>query len=154
MSVTDEYKEAVTKLAENKTDRRFLNGSGAHAKLLINLMIGKSQDTEEVVIYTGELNPEYYEDALKTARGNIRILLDDDKGLSVLNNLPEASRKRIKAYKAKEKGNNHFFVSGTAMRFEMNHSDVTAVANFNEPEKVRTTLKAHFDKMWERAVSA
>lgn len=155
MAVTDEYRDAVTKLADNKTDRRFLNDSGEHATLLANLMIGRSQADDEVLIYSGELVPAYFENALISAKGKIRILVDDKKGLSVIDNLPKDVRSKIQIKQiSAEKDSNHFFVSGKAMRYELSHDKATAVANFNEPDSQIQKLKTTFNKMWDCAISA
>jgi hypothetical protein len=154
MPVSKEYIEAVTKLAKNKTNRRFLNDSGDHAKLLIDLMVGNSQEGDDVLIYSGELKQSCFEDALKTGKGNIRILLDDIKGLSVIEKLPESSRNRIEIKQIQEKDGNHFLVSGTSVRYELSHDDATAVANFNEPIDELQALQTHFNEMWGSAVGA
>lgn len=154
MSLPQEYIDAVTKLANDKTNRRFLNDSGEHAKLLIDLMIGKSKQGEQVIIYSGELKANCFGDALKTAKGDIRILLDDNAGFSVIKNLPEDVQKRIQVKLVEQKDQSHFFISGTAMRFERNHNDATAVANFNEPEEKLTILRSRFEQMWESAIGA
>lgn len=154
MALPQEYIDAVTKLSEEKTNRRFLNDSGEHAKLLIDLMIGKSKPGEEVSIYSGELKACCFGDALKTAQGDIRVLLDDEAGLSVISSLPEDVKKRVEYRLVNNKDQSHFFIAGTAMRFERNHDDATAVANFNEPEDKLNILRARFEQMWESAICA
>lgn len=152
MPVSKEWLEAVTKLSENKTERRFLNDSADHAKVLIDLMIGKSQEQDDVMIYCGELKPSCFGDALQSAKGHIRIVLDDQKGFSVIRTLPQEVQNRIQAKLLNEKDGSHFFVAGTAMRYELSHDEATAVANFNEPPSELEKLKVRFNKLWENAI--
>lgn len=150
--VTEEYRDAVTQLAINKEERRFLNDSCDHAKLLAELMIGKSLSDDKVEIYSGELGRNCFTDALLSSKASIRILLDSNNGVAVINGLPDEVRDRIEFRLVNAPCANHFFVSGNSFRYEKDHCDSTAVANFNEPETV-TKLSNLFNIMWEQAIA-
>jgi hypothetical protein len=152
-AVTPEYRKAVTELAEKNENRRFLNDSRDHAKLLIDLMVGRSQENDEVLIYSGELKTECFGDSFQNAKGKIRVVLDSAKGLEVIAALPPALRNRIEPRILKEPDGNHFLVAGRAMRFELSHDDATAVANFNEPESELQKLRDRFSRLWDLAES-
>ncbi len=150
--VTQEYRDAVTELATKKVNRRFLNDSGEHATLLIELMIGKAGPDDDVLIYSGELMGGCYRKALEESGSNsIRILTDAAKARTVIDALPEGVRKCITHLIIdKADQGNHFFVVGSAFRWELDHSVGSAVANFNEPE-TPNKLRARFEDMWKRA---
>lgn len=150
--VTTEYRDAVTALATNKENRRFLNDSCEHAKLLAELMVGRAQnDNEDTVIYSGELGKDCFNNALVTSQGKVRILLDNKSGNEIINSLPENVRARIEVRMTKHPCDEHFFVSGNSFRYETDHEKSTAVANFNEPETANK-LKALFNNMWDQAI--
>ena len=151
--LTTEYVDAVTELANSKTNRRFLNDSAEHAKLLANLMIGKSSEEDTALIYSGELKEPCFNEALKSARGKIRILLDDPKGLEVLATISNRNRIQVRIAKPNQQKINHFFVCGSAFRVELDHGKATALANFNE-QSVVDQLRAQFDISWEIATPA
>lgn len=148
----EEYRKSVTELANKGVSRRFLNDSKEHAKLLADLMIGRAKDNEEILIYSGQLEEPCFNDALRDSRGPIRIVLESDNELSVLEKLPEEAKGRIEARvlnpgKARK---NHFFVVGSSFRLELDHGKATAMANFNEP-KAADQLRKHFEQLWEQA---
>ncbi|MDO8811901.1 MAG: hypothetical protein Q7J38_07740 [Gallionella sp.] len=149
--VTAEYRVAVTALATNKENRRFLNDSCEHAKLLADLMIGCAQNDDETVIYSGELGKDCFENALVSSQGKVRILLDNKSGNEIINSLPENVKARIEVRMIKHPCDEHFFVSGNSFRYETDHEESTAVANFNEPETA-IKLKALFNNMWDQAI--
>lgn len=151
--VTQEYRDAVTELATKKTRRRFLNDSGEHATLLIELMIGKAGPEDEVLIYSGELMGDCYRKALEESGSkSIRILTDSVKATAVIGALPKGAQKRITHLIVNEAElGNHFFVVGSAFRWEMDHSVGSAVANFNEPETT-DKLRARFENMWTKGM--
>ena len=151
MPVTSEYRKAVTELADKKEDRRFLNDSSDHAKLLIELMIGRAKTGDEVLIYSGKLKAECYRESLINSSATIRVLLDDTAGESIITALPSDLQNRIECRIVKNKDGNHFFIAGSAMRFELDHDDATAVANFNEPDTELRKLRDRFEKMWDEA---
>lgn len=148
----EEYRKAVTALADTKENRRFLNDSCEHAKDLANLMVGRAQSDDESLIYSGELGKGCFNDALTTSKGKIRILLDDRKGIAVVKSLPKGVQDRIEVRIVEQQPRgNHFFVSGQSFRYETDHVDSTAVANFNEPDTVEK-LTLLFDDMWGQAI--
>lgn len=150
-AVTPEYEKAVTELADRKENRRFLNDSSDHAKLLIDLMIGRSGENDSVLIYSGELKRECFGSSLQNSKAHIRIVLDDPKGLDAIATLQEDVQRRIEARLLRKKAGNHFFIAGSAMRYELSHDDATAVANFNEPPVELDKLRARFEKLWTEA---
>lgn len=146
--VTEEYRTAVTALADNKENRRFLNDSSDHAKLLADLMIGRAKKGEEVLIYSGAMRDGCFVDALKSFKGTARILLDSSDGLGVINGFSKEICERIQAQVLEKRDGNHFFVAGASFRYEMDHNDATAIANFNEPATVEK-LKDRFESLWK-----
>jgi len=82
MTFTNEYKAAVTALADKKQNRRFLNDSADHAKLISDLMIGRACEDDEVFIYSGALGKGCYDESIQNSKARqIRVLLDDKAGL-------------------------------------------------------------------------
>lgn len=152
-AVTPEYRKAVTELAEKKENRRFLNDSSDHAKLLIELMVGRAQESDEVIIYSGSLKAECFDESLRATAATIRILLDDAKGIDVIDALPPDVRSRVQVRVVRTKDGNHFFVAGSAVRYELSHDDATAVANFNEPPAELQKLRERFERMWKDAAA-
>lgn len=153
MDFNEQYIKAVTELADTKTNRRFLNDSSEHAKLLSNLMIGRAGREDEVFIYSGALGHQCFNQSLLLCQAEkIRILLDEAAGQSVIDAMPDNVKSRIelRIVPQKNRWNHHFFVAGTAYRYEKDHQDTTAISNFNEPEMI-IRLKEIFDKMWNIA---
>lgn len=150
--LTPEYEAAVTALADHKENRRFLNDSCAHAKLLANLMVGRAKAGDETLIYSGELGKDCFKDALISSKGRVRVVLDSKDGKALIDSLPVAVKDRVELRLATTKGEHHFFVSNNSFRYETDDNDSTAVANFNEPETV-AKLKALFELMWGTAIA-
>lgn len=149
--VSQEYIDAVTALADKKENRRFLNDSSEHAKLLANLMIGRKTDSDDCVIYSGSLPLSCFKDAIIAAHGKIRVLVDDEANIEALEKeIPDFEHKlEIRKIAQRHASQiNHFFVCGSAFRYEMNHSHATAISNFNEPE-VTNSLTTSFNTMWD-----
>jgi hypothetical protein len=149
-AVTPEYLQAVTNLADKEVNRRFLNDSSAHAKLLACLMIGRTKVGEDALIYSGGLGKGVFDDAFKDAQGSIRVLLDSGEGIEIIKSLPDEVKRRIEVKKTAKASKNHFFVAGNSFRYELNHDSATAVANFNEPETV-AKLQTLFNTMWNQS---
>jgi hypothetical protein len=156
--VTDEYKATVLALATAKTDKRFLNDSSNHATLLIELMFDNAID-EDIIIYSGALPSSCFTASLKKTKAKtIRVVLDDAMGLDVISALPTEVQQRITArvIPSEFKGvrGNHFYIAGNAIRYELNHDEATAVANFNEPIANLAPTKERFETLWAAAGAA
>lgn len=149
-----DYVKAIFDYSINSVNRRFLNDSGIHAKLLIEVMLDSGKPDDEIRIYSGSLNADCYPDALShTESTKIKILVDDiAAGEIVLNKLDPSVMKKIEIRKSGDKDHtNHFYTVGQkCFRYELDHGKATAIANFNEPTSA-STLNDRFDKMWSNA---
>lgn len=151
--VSPEYEAAVTKLADEHKNQRFLNDSHHHAKLLADLMIGRATEYDDVLIYTRSLPTSCYGDALKNSKSkNIRIVLDDASGVSEIESLPKEVQSRINYCVLQAADGAHFFVAGDAFRLELDHHNAKAVANFNDPDAIEV-LGGRFNNLWSSTVS-
>ena len=141
----DEYRAAAENRAKNKIAQRIRNDSMAHAKVLIETMIGFMPTAgDSVGIYSGRLPKEAYEKSLReTNAKQVTILVDDSRDLEWLNDLPPPQKGRIKVFQIAKPRPNHFlFVSSGAFRFEIDHKRSAAEANFNEQNVVSALEKA------------
>lgn len=146
--VTPEYESAVTKLADEHINQRFLNDSHDHAKLLAKLMIGRASENDEVLIYSRSLPPSCFGEALRHSKSeNIRIILDDEIGKEEISKLSIDDGGRIKSQVLGVPDGAHFWVAGNSFRLEIDHGNAKAVANFNDPVAIQI-LKARFEKLW------
>lgn len=146
--VTPGYKTAVTKFADEQINQRFLNDSIDHAKLLAGLMIGRAKESADVLIYSEKLPSECFGDAISNSRSeNIRIILDDKKGIEEINKLPDAIKSRIQYRVLETSDGAHFWVAGNSFRLEMDHGSAKAIANFNDYDAIET-LSSRFEKLW------
>lgn len=146
--VTPEYAAAVTKLADEHVNQRFLNDSHDHANLLSGLMIGRTKEYDDVLIYSNSLPFSCYGDALKRAgSGNIRIILEDASSAEEIKNLSTDHPDCIHYRVLDTTDGAHFWIAGSAFRLEMDHDKAKAIANFNDPEAIKI-LRERFEKLW------
>jgi hypothetical protein len=150
-----EYVKAITALADGKVDSLFVNDSPEHAKLIATLIIGRSKSGDVPIIYSGSLNHGAFTKALENAQERVRILVDNGRdALSVISKLSDDVKRKIEVRLAQPQNNmykeasNHFFVSGNAYRYEIDHDSGKAIGNFNDPVKT-ATLRSLFSSMWE-----
>jgi hypothetical protein len=115
-----------------KKDEVIFNDSPEHARLLLDLMIGKAKKGDDVFIFSGSLHENAFRDALTATNGNLHIIVEQEPSTAIKNILTNKGF----SYKLLPEGHprmNHFVVSGNSFRSEINHDDGTAVANFNNP---------------------
>lgn len=149
--VTPEYRDAVTKLAEERKNQRFLNDSPEHAKLLAELMIGRSDENDDVLIYSEKLPLSCFGDALNNSKSaKIRVLLDDVSGVEEIKKLSPEVSSRITSRVLKGPDGSHFFLTKNSFRLEIDHAKAKAVANFNDPEAIHI-LRSRFESLWTNA---
>lgn len=149
------YKDDVRALANGRVDKRFLNDSPAHAKIIAEAMLGAST-AEECVIYSGGLTKDCYGQALESFTGQrIRVIVEHEQAIETIQRDYAqllASHKLLLKILLNKDGHfdaiNHFFVSGDSYRYELDHPNARAISNFNEPDTAQK-LKANFEKMWE-----
>lgn len=152
--VTKEYFKAVVAAKAGSINKRFLNDSLSHAKLLADLMIGEASTDDDVRIYSGALSRECYDEALRSSKAkSIHILVDDANAAQI--NLKKIrkdidSNICVRVYDQKTHYP-HFFVAGNSFRLELSCEDATAVANFNDQSEVRDKLTDTFDLLWKTA---
>ncbi len=164
-----EYRKLIEELAEKRANRRVPNGHPEHASILLETMFKRAE--HDVRIYTGALNETVYGrpgliEALKRfiARpgARLRVLLQDQHDAAWVKSQP-----MIKALYEKNRRDNvevavatgvyatnkakHFSVmDDCGFRFEHDHSQTQAVANFNEPE-IALELASVFDIVFGQA---
>ena len=142
---SQEYIEAITRLADAKVNQRFLNDSASHAKLLSDLMIGRAE--KETIIYSKCLKEAYFKDALAKAKGKVRILVDNADAAEWVRALGVHITVRSTS---RPIGQHFFVVDGESFRMELDRDPKIAVANFNEPTAC-SALRKRFDKSWGSA---
>lgn len=149
--VTPEYEAAVTKFANEHKNQKFLNDSHNHASLLADLMIGRTNEQDDVLIYSKSLPSSCFGDALAHSKSrNIRIILEDESGVEEINKLSVENKERIEFRLLKIADGAHFWIAGDSFRLEINHDKAKAVANFNDPEAIQI-LETRFEKLWASA---
>lgn len=147
VKVTPEYEAAVTKYADEHKNQRFLNDSHSHANLLANLMIGRTSECDDVLIYSKSLPSSCFGDALSNSKSkNIRIILDDASGRERIEALPQ-NQDRFQVRVLNTIDGAHFWVAGDSFRLEIDHDNAKAIANFNDPEAIKI-LRARFENLW------
>lgn len=146
------YEDAVRFIENNNVNRRFLNNTYEHVRLVVELMIGRMMDGDEVLIYTSTL-PAFYEVALRNPKCKLRILVDNIHGMNAVRILRSEVSCRIDCRFVSAPEGKYFMSGGSAYRMVVdNDNEFIAVSNFNEPEAVQR-LRSRFDRMWECAVS-
>lgn len=153
-----DYIHEVTKIADARKNRRFLNDSNSHAELVFWLMIRALRFNDEVLIYSSSLDLPFYSRILSgscflDSKPVFKIILDDKVGLEIIKKLPEDAQNRIDCRIATKKDDAHMIVTHHAFRIEAKdyHDELFVVCNFNEPE-VAEGLKKRFNRIWENAV--
>lgn len=167
---TREYRRLIQRLASSQLNQRIPNGMPAHAAILFESMFEIAK--EDVRIFTGELSAKAYgqPELAKAARDFVvghrhaclRILFQKPQEVAWImrqplvesllekGRLPENFQMRF----AKGPYSNsvkHFAVMDQrGYRFETDHDNCKAFANFNEPE-VATKLAESFDVAFAKA---
>lgn len=153
-----EYSDALTKIADERTNQRFLNDSNSQAELVFWLMLRSLRPNDEVLIYSDALSHPFYLRILAgpcflKSKPVCKIVLDDKAGIEIIKKLPEDAQRRIDCRLAPTKDGAHMIVTHHAFRFEAKdyHDELFVVCNFNELEVVER-LKKRFDRIWENSV--
>jgi hypothetical protein len=147
----NEYIALIDKCAENSENFTIPNSEKRHAAYLIKTLFKKAQST--IRIFTGSLFEGVYgdkslqEEARKflrrDANNSVNIVyqesIDIDKSSFIQTIIQDEQKKgAIKIWRANEKFqdiNNHFVVmDDTAFRFETDHANTKAIANFGDHE--------------------
>lgn len=169
----NEYREIIEQFARDRVDQRVSNGMPMHAKILLETIFKTA--AAEVRIFTGELNESVFGDKelkrsvkkfLSKPYSNLQILIQKENDndwmskhpfISFIKSLessevPHGSveiRFAQGAYSSDEA--KHFSVmDNDGYRFEHDHSNTLAVANFNEP-KTAQQLRLVFDVAFSNA---
>lgn len=165
-----DYVEAVTLLADEQVNRRFLNDSNAQAGLVSMLMVSHNPGHNEVLIYSESLEPAFYRDILLNTTARFRVIFCNTKALELLKPLPKDVQNRIEYRASSTPRGERFMVVGNAFRYqlaEISHlmfgkiiqyepdarrssSELFVVCNFNEPGSARK-LRDRFEAMWDEA---
>jgi hypothetical protein len=160
---TRDYRRLIQKLATNQLNQRIPNGMPAHAAILFETMFQTAK--EDVRIFTGDLNPKAYASPelgkaanafVAAPRHRLHILLQHPQDASwltrqalvecLLSNgrLPENFQVRCATGPYATSARHFAVMDQCGYRYETNHDECKAFANFNEPE-VATMLAASFD---------
>ncbi|HUK99662.1 MAG TPA: hypothetical protein VLX29_02270 [Nitrospirota bacterium] len=155
----DEYRRLVNKLADSKENVEIPNSDAAHAALLIATFFERAK--KEICLFTGELFKDVYDNEeirinasafLKRPRTLLRIayqkshswdeLRKQSSLLEYLFSLPaDIIKGKIQVYNASkipEDWSRHFaLMDGEAYRYELDHVQRTAVANFGDNENAK-----------------
>lgn len=169
-----EYREIIESYARDKVNARVLNGLTDHAQMLIETMFNHA--SSEMRIYSKNLSKEVFEKpetiaAIQDFLGSkpyarLRILLEDSVTKEWVSN--HKLLKMIQGMKDTHKAHGHVeivsavgnYASGevehfTVMdndgyRYEFDHDNCKAVANFNEPTVAKKLLSV-FDEAFSLA---
>ena len=170
ISHVQEYREIIEKFARQRLNQRVPNGLPQHAAILIETMFKNA--AAEMRIFTGELNkrvfgePQAIEAALKFLSkpyAMLRILLQKDlsreevlelplvKSLNKLNDL----HGRVEIVSASgtyatDEAKHFAVMDNDGYRFEFDHENCKAVANFNDPVTAKELIEA-FDSAFSLA---
>jgi hypothetical protein len=163
-----DYRQVIERLAAGRISQRIPNGVPAHASILLEAMFKHAQ--RDVRIYSGKLSADTYDQnelvmAAKRFLGRrgtrLRILLQEQESTVV-------ERKFIQALKsvdgacgefelrtatgvyATDRAKHFAVMDECGYRFETNHEETKAVANFNEPPMAQELISA-FDRAFEIA---
>ncbi len=158
-----EYRQVIERLAAEGVSQRISNGIPVHASILLETMF-KHADSE-MRIYSGELSPKTYDrdELILAARRflgrpgrRLRVLLQkgatdlkDRKFIRAISDLG-ASCGTLEVRSARgvyeTDAAKHFAVMDErGYRFEIDHAETRAVANFNEPVIAQELVSA-FDR--------
>ena len=152
------YIAAVTKLADERKNLRFLNDSNNFAKLVAWLMIRNVCPADEVLIYSKALTQSFYSEIMRASclldsKPRFKIVLDNKDGIEVIKKLPEDVQRRIDCRVATTQDGSHMLLTPVAFRAEAKsyRDELFVVCNFYEPEVVQT-LKSRFERIWANSV--
>lgn len=175
MTPRNDYRKIIQRLASDQVNERIPNGAPQHASILIETMFNHA--VAEMRIFSKALTNDVYAtdeivDAAKAffskSYARLFILLQkkptseiewikEHKLLLALREIdnPKSDYRNIQIRYAKgsytEDDANHFAVmDNDAFRYELDHNNRTAVANFNEPETAKSFIKA-FDRAFDLA---
>ena len=146
-----DYRKAVTKLADDKVDQRFLGASDAHAKLVAGIILEHSTEASEVLIYSKALEDAFYEEVLRFSKCHIKVVLDSEEGIKVIRRLPQDVQNRLVVRFTNTPKGAHFLFLNNAVRFELKGNELFAVSNFNESDEAIQRLRDRFEELWENA---
>ena len=151
----NEYRAAVTVLANENKNRRFIISSGEHANIVVHLMVSKLERSDEILIYSDCLSLDFYRKILIDSNCQIKIIFDKIEGMKIIESLPEDVQDRITCWcrPSSDIEKRHFIVAGTSFSYELEpwKDESFVVCNFYEPEIVER-LKSRFERMWEGSV--
>lgn len=167
----NEYREIIKRLASKRTDARIPNGLPQHATILIETMF--STATAEMRIFTKELNQDIFGEPkllgaakkfLSKPYANLKILLQSPQDVEwtqehplfqVFNDLNNTNLLHGGVVIKNASGSystddvNHFTVmDNDGFRFETDHYNCKAIANFNEPKTAEKLIKV-FDSAFD-----
>ena len=169
----EEYRKMIKRLAAGKVDARIPNGQPQHASILMETMFENA--TAELRIFTRDLNDLVFggDEILKSALtffskpySSLKILLQNNKNddwtnqhslLKEINRLNGSGclhgsveiKNAVGSY-AKDDANHFAVMDNDAFRYETNHDDCKAIANFYEP-KIAKKLIHVFDSAFSLA---
>lgn len=164
-----EYRTIIERFARDRIDARVPNGLPQHASILIETMFRSA--TAEIRIFSRELDEKVFGSSeIKNAvikfisnkpYANLKILLQKNHDEKWINNhfLVNAIKQidglhgrveiRNAAGSYAKDDTNHFAVmDNDGFRFELDHDNCKAVANFNEPKTAKKLITA-FDEAFK-----
>lgn len=143
-----EYELTVIKLCKEKSNKKIVNSSFSHNKLLTIAMIMHASENDRICILSSSLPNEVY-DTLKTTKSNIidllvdRILPDDHWIFNFIKN----DQRNIRIFLTENVVSRHFLcTSSNAFRFEPDNREKTSIACFNDQQS-SVKLLGYFDKL-------
>lgn len=146
-----DYRKAVTKLADDKIDQRFLGASNEHAKFVAGLILEHSTESSELLIYSEALEDAFYEEVLRFSKCHIKVVLDNEEGVQIIRRLPQEVQNRLVVRFTHTPKGAHFLFLNNAVRFELKGDELFAVCNFNESDEAIQKLRDRFEELWKNA---
>lgn len=173
MEQAADYKKIITRLAEEHIDARIPNGLPQHASILIEAMFLNA--SEEIRVFTKNLSDDVFgvPDVVSAVKkflskpcAKLKILLQQPSDLNNLSTHPlldaffnirdkEMLHGTVEIRNAtgsytKDEANHFTVMDNDSFRFETDHHNCKAVANFNEP-KIAKKLITAFDSAFSMA---
>lgn len=172
MNNVNEYRAIIERFAHERINQRVSNGMAVHAAVLLETMFKHA--AAEMRIYTGELHQDVFGQSgiVDAAKGflskpyaRLRILIQKKHDLAWVHGHPllkaindmaaphgDLEVRFASGVYASDQANHFAVMDNDGYRFELQHENCQAVANFNEP-RVAKNLLSVFDQAFELGVT-
>lgn len=147
-----EYRSAIERLCELKSNTRIVNSSIAHTRILTDVIITNAASNDRICILSATLSEELF-DSIKNSKANTIVLLVNSifpDGHWIFDTIRN-SKKNINLYSTDKEVLNYFLcTSSFAFRYETNSSQSQAIACFNDPSICKKLLN-YYEKLLDNS---